>query len=68
MLPEIDQRNLAAFLQCITYSHCARNWRLSFKNSKTFAEDGFLSLDFANNTVIDSISSFYFYSVKRIMH
>ena len=36
MLPEIDQRNLAAFLQSITCSYCVRNWRLSFKNAKTF--------------------------------
>ena len=67
MPPETDQRNLAAFLQCTTCFHCARNLRLSFRNAKTFAEDGFLSLDFANDFLVDRTNSFYFYAIKLIM-
>ena len=63
MLPEIDQRNLALRTPtALVIGVCLS------RMPKLFAEDGFLSLDFANNTVIDSIRSFYFYSIKRIMH
>ena len=35
---------------------------------KLFTEDGFLSLDFATNSLLNRINSFYFYAIKRIMH
>ena len=35
--------------------------------SKLFAEDGVLSFDFAINTLVNRINSFYFYAIKWIM-
>ena len=32
-----------------------------------FSEDEFLSFDFAINTLVNQINSFYFYAIKRIM-
>ena len=32
-----------------------------------FAEDVFLSLDFATNALANRINSFYFYAIKQIM-
>ena len=37
------------------------------RTPKLFAKDSFLSLDFATNTLINWINSFYFYAIKRIM-
>ena len=58
---------LQHFLQCTTYFHCTRNWRLLSKMPKLFAEDVFLLLDFANNTLVNQRNSFYFYAIKQIM-
>ena len=35
---------------------------------KVFAEDGFLSLDSATDSLVNRINTFYFYAIKRIMH
>ena len=67
MPPEIDHRNLAAFYSVLRVPVAHVIGVCLSRMPKSFAEDGFLSLDFATNTFINRINSFHFYAIKRIM-
>ena len=68
MLPEIDQRNLAAFFFSALRGPIAFETGIYLlRIPKCFAKDGFLSLDLATNSLVNQINSFYFYAIKRIV-
>ena len=68
MPPELDQRNFEAFFFSALRAPTAFGTGVYLlRMPKRFAEDGFLSLDLATNTLINRINSFYFYAIKRII-
>ena len=68
MRHEIAQRNFAAFYSALRTPTALVNDVCLSRMQKLLAEDESLSLDFATNTLVNSISSFHFYAVKWIMH